>query len=124
MFSLTAIQQNARARLEHSVLTEQFLAAGGEIQRLTNAEYAPLQRHTRNDGGVTRSSRRAEAIEQQRLIDRIRELAVIELAGVPYLRTANEIAQLMRKEGDKLSRPRVEQLAALGRIELKEPHRI
>jgi len=126
MFSQTAIAQNASARAENDNLINQFLAAGGEIHRLETTERAPDRRHSYNYGPVTKSDykRREYEAEQLRLIERIRELAVIDLAGLPYLRTANEVAQLMRKDGDKLSRPRVEQLAALGRIELKEPHRI
>ena len=123
MFSQTAIAQNASARAENDNLINQFLAAGGEIHCLETSERAPDRRHSYNYGPVTKSDykRREYEAEQLRLIGRIRELAVIDLAGVPYLRTANEVAQLMRKDGDKLSRPRVEQLAALGRIELKEP---
>lgn len=116
------IKNAPREQLEG--LVTEFLAAGGQINRLSHTERAP-RRPCRWNVGIVRSkeSRLREAQARAALEAAVHALCRVETPFGPVLRTAAEIRLELKKQGRRHSLEQIEQTAARLGLTLRDTGR-
>ena len=109
MIDLANIQARDALRAEHDQLIEQYLAQGGQIERLAHVERAPIRQAVWNGGITPNAENRREFLELERQIaEHGRALAATGLT------VEQAVRQLRKRWGNRttISAPKAEQIAA------------
>jgi hypothetical protein len=120
MHSTAPIQIKQHDRDYLSRKTADFLASGGSIRTLSHVERAPVrlscwEQTTRHASMLRESERR-----QKRIVQRIKELAVVDSQFGPIARrSAQEIRRIITSEGTRVTVQYVEEMAARHAIMIK-----